>query len=151
VNSGELHKLKLFSAKIRLNILKMLVRCTYGHLGGSMSIVEMLSVLYGRQMRYDAKSPNWEGRDYLVLSKGHAGPALYAALSAAGLMDEKELYTLNQNGMNLPSHPDRLKTRGVDATTGSLAQGTSVAAGLGWGFRLRGTPRSRQRKCARSS
>jgi transketolase len=140
MNDGELHELKLLSAKIRLNILKMLVKCTYGHLGGSMSIVETLSVLYGGQMRYDVKHPDWEERDYLVLSKGHAGPALYSALAAVGFIDEEEIYTLNQNGTNLPSHPDRRRTRGVDATTGSLAQGTSVAAGLGYGFRLRGTP-----------
>jgi transketolase len=140
MNSGELHKLKLLSAKIRLNILKMLVKCTYGHLGGSMSVVEALSVLYGGQMRYDVKRPDWAERDYLVLSKGHAGPALYSALAAVGFIDEEELYTLNQNGTNLPSHPDRRRTRGVDATTGSLAQGTSVAAGIGYGFRLRGTP-----------
>jgi transketolase len=139
MNDGELHELKLLSAKIRLNILKMLVKCAYGHLGGSMSIVETLAVLYGGQMRYDVKRPDWEKRDYLVLSKGHAGPALYSALAAVGFIDEEELYTLNQNGTNLPSHPDRRRTRGVDATTGSLAQGTSVAAGLGYGFRLRGT------------
>ena len=73
-----------------------------------------------------------------MLSKGHSGPGLYAALSAAGFFDEDMLYTLNQNGTNLPSHPDRRKTPGVDATTGSLGQGTSVAAGIAYGLRLQG-------------
>jgi transketolase len=134
----ELARLKRFSARIRLNVMRMLVHCKYGHLGGSLSIVEVLSVLYGKHMRYDASNPQWGGRDYLVLSKGHAGPGLYAALAASGFFGEDELYTLNQNGTNLPSHPDRTKTPGVDATTGSLGQGTSVAAGIAYGLRLRG-------------
>jgi transketolase len=129
-------QLRRLSAKIRVNVLKMLKKCTYGHLGGSMSIVEVLSVLYGKYMRYDPQNPLWENRDYLVLSKGHSGPGLYAALAAVGFFDEEVLYTLNQNGTSLPSHPDRTKTPGIDATTGSLGQGTSVAAGLAYGMRL---------------
>ena len=72
----------------------------------------------------------------MVLSKGHGGPALYAALAVHGFFDKKLLYTLNEGGTMLPSHPDRLKTPGVDATTGSLGQGTSVGAGLGYSIRL---------------
>lgn len=128
----ERRELKKLSARIRLNILKMLKWRTYGHLGGSMSIVEVLSVLYGKQMRHDPKNPQWDKRDYLVLSKGHAGPALYSVLAVQGYFPEEMLYTLNEGGTNLPSHPDRLRTPGVDATTGSLGQGTSVAAGLGY-------------------
>jgi transketolase len=133
---NEEKRLKGLSARIRINVLKMLKHCTYGHLGGSLSIVEVLSVLYGRQLRYDPKRPDWDGRDYVVLSKGHSGPGWYAALAAACFFDEPVLYTLNENGTILPSHPDRTKTPGVDATTGSLGQGTSVAAGLALALRL---------------
>lgn len=122
--------LKLLSANIRLDIIKMLKHRGYGHVGGSLSIVELLSVLYGKQMQYDPKNPTWENRDRLVLSKGHAGPALYSALANVGFFDKSELYTLNDGGTNLPSHPDKTKVTGVDMTTGSLGQGTSAAAGI---------------------
>ena len=129
------------AAAIRKNIIEMLLHCTYGHLGGSMSIVEVLAVLYGGQLRHDPKNPQWAERDYLVLSKGHAGPGLYSALAQDGYFDPEMLKTLNRNGTLLPSHPDRQKTPGVDATTGSLGQGTSVAAGLGLGLQLRNADR----------
>lgn len=131
----ELRELKVFSAKIRLEVLKMLKWRTYGHLGGSMSMIELLSVLYGKQMKYDPENPDWEDRDYLVLSKGHSGPGIYATLALLGYFDKEKLYTLNEGGTTLPSHPDRTKTPGIDATTGSLGQGTSVAAGLGLAFK----------------
>ncbi|NBK96520.1 MAG: transketolase [Clostridia bacterium] len=133
----ELKELKVLSAKIRLNILKMLEKRGYGHLGGSLSIVELLSVLYGKQLRYDAKNPKWEGRDMVVLSKGHAGPAWYATLAECNFFDKEWLNTLNDGGTLLPSHPDRMKTPGVDMTTGSLGQGTSAAAGMATGFQLK--------------
>jgi transketolase len=105
-------------------------------LGGSFSIAELLAVLYGKQMRIRPQEPQWADRDRLVLSKGHAGPGLYAMLANMGYFDKSMLATLNEGGTNLPSHPDRLKTPGVDATTGSLGQGTSVAAGIATGLRL---------------
>lgn len=135
MEAKELNELKILSAKIRVSVLKMLKWRTYGHLGGAMSIVELLSTLYGKHLRHDPSNPNWEERDYLVLSKGHAGPGLYAALANNGYFEEELLYTLNEGGTKLPSHPDRGLTPGVDATTGSLGQGTSVAAGLGYAFR----------------
>ena len=138
-NKNELMKLKVLSAKIRLDVLKMLKSIGYGHLGGSFSLVETMSVLYGKQLRYDAKNPKWDKRDMIVLSKGHAGPVWYSALANAGFFDKEMLYTLNAGGTKLPSHPDRLKTPGVDMTTGSLGQGTSSAAGLAMSFRLNKT------------
>lgn len=122
--------LKLFSAEIRLDVLKMLKHRGYGHMGGALSIVEVLSVLYGKQLKYDPNNPDWDERDMLVLSKGHAGPTMYSALANAGFFDKELLYTLNDGGTKLPSHPDRTKTIGVDMTTGSLGQGTSAAAGI---------------------
>ena len=108
-------------------------------MGGSLSIVEALSVLYTRYMRYDPKNPQDPNRDYLVLSKGHAGPGLYSALSVFGFFPEDELKTMNEGGTRFPSHPDRLRTPGVDATTGSLGQGISMAAGLGYALKLEGS------------
>lgn len=129
-------ELDKFSKRLRIEILKMLKWRRYGHLGGSLSIVELLTVLYNKYMDIDPKNPNKEDRDYLVLSKGHAGPALYSTLALKGFFDREMLYTLNEIGTNLPSHPDRLKTPGVDATTGSLGQGTSLATGLGYALRM---------------
>ena len=136
MDKAELLKLKKGSAAIRLEAVKMLKWRRYGHLGGAMSIIELLSVLYNKQMKHDPKNPKWDERDYVVLSKGHAGPGLYATLAVQGYFDKEMLYTLNEGGTNLPSHPDRTKTPGVDATTGSLGQGTSVAAGLAYSIRM---------------
>lgn len=137
----ELLYLKKWSAAIRIQVIKMLQWRRYGHLGGSLSIVELLSTLYYKHLHVDPKNPQMEDRDYVVLSKGHAGPAWYSTLALKGFFETDRLYTLNEIGTSLPSHPDRLKTPGVDATTGSLGQGTSVAAGLGWTLRLEGSKR----------
>ena len=128
--SEKVKEMKKLAANIRINTLKSLTNLGFGHYGGSLSIVEILAVLYGSIMNVDAKNPHWEGRDYFVLSKGHAGPALYTTLALKGFFPLEEIYTLNQNGTNLPSHPDRLKTKGIDATTGSLGQGISIATGI---------------------
>ena len=131
-------EVKTLARRIRIDVLKMLVHLGFGHFGGSLSVVETLAVLYGAVMKVDPKNPDWEDRDYMVLSKGHAGPALYSALAIKGFFDEADLMTLNINGTHLPSHPDRLLTKGVDATTGSLGQGISIAAGIALGAKLSG-------------
>lgn len=131
-------ELKKFAAQIRIDLIKMLKHRRYGHIGGALSIVETLAVLYGDEMKYDPKNPNWEDRDYFVLSKGHAGPGLYSTLANVGFFDKDWLYTLNEGGTRLPSHPDRTKTPGVDATTGSLGQGCSVACGLAQALKMQG-------------
>lgn len=112
----------------------------FGHVGGSMSLVETLAVLYGGVMNIDPQNPRWEERDWLVCSKGHAGPAVYAALALKDYFPKEELLTLNQGGTNLPSHCDRNKTIGIDMTTGSLGQGISTAIGVALGNRLDGRP-----------
>lgn len=134
-----LSELESLAAKIRINSIEAIRKVGSGHIGGSLSIADLLAVLYGKQMVYDPKNPQWEKRDRLVLSKGHAGPALYSALSAVGFFDEEWLGTLNEGGTKLPSHPDRTKTPGVDATTGSLGQGTSLAAGIATGLKMQGS------------
>lgn len=126
--------------EIRIATLKSLTHLGFGHFGGSMSVVETLAVLYGAVMKIDPADPDWPERDYFVLSKGHAGPALYSTLAIKGYFPIEELCTLNQNGTRLPSHPDRLKTRGVDATTGSLGQGISIAAGMALSHKLAKRP-----------
>lgn len=138
MTNEELRVLKRNSARIRACLLRVLKQKKGGHLGGSLSIVEALSVLYTRYMRYDPADPQNPDRDYLVLSKGHAGPGLYAALSVFGFFPEEALAAMNEGGTRFPSHPDRTRTPGVDATTGSLGQGISVAAGLGYALKLEG-------------
>lgn len=133
----KLNELKEYSKEIRVQTLEQFVARGFGHLGGSMSIVEILAVLYGEEMKYDPKNPKWEGRDWLVCSKGHAGPAVYAALALKGFFPVEELKTLNQRNTNLPSHCDQNKTPGIDITTGSLGQGLSVAEGVALGHKLK--------------
>lgn len=138
ISEQEYHELERFAAKIRLDTLCSIKKMGQGHLGGSFSIVELLAVLYGKQLRVNPQDPQWADRDRLVLSKGHAGAALYSALANSGYFDRSWLWTINEGGTRLPSHPDRWKTPGVDATTGSLGQGTSMAAGIATGLRLAG-------------
>lgn len=130
--------IKHFADQIRYYTLKELNYMGYGHYGGSLSIVETLAVLYGNQLQASPETKDDLNRDFFVLSKGHAGPALYAALFLKGFITEDWLYTLNQNGTNLPSHPDKNKTPGVDMTTGSLGQGISSATGIAYGNKLAG-------------
>ncbi len=131
-------RLEAFAKEIRITTLKELGHLGFGHLGGAMSIVEVLAVLYGEVMKIDPKNPQWEERDWLVLSKGHAGPALYATLALKGYFPREMLFTLNQGGTKLPSHADRNLTPGVDMTTGSLGQGFSTGLGVALGHRLDG-------------
>lgn len=134
----ETKNLQRFALKIRIGILEALKARGFGHVGGSLSIADALAVLYGSVMRYDPKNPAWEQRDKLICSKGHAGPAVYAALALRGFFPYEQLVTLNQPHTNLPSHCDRNKTPGVDMTTGSLGQGTSLAVGMAMGDMLKG-------------
>lgn len=122
--------LRRFAAQIRLETVKEIGTRGFGHLGGSLSVCDVLAVLYGEAMRIDPQNPGWKERDKLVMSKGHAGPALYATLALKGYFPLDWLATLNQPGTRLPSHCDRKKTPGVDMTTGSLGQGVSTAIGL---------------------
>lgn len=136
---SELKKnLQDLALRIRVGIVTEIGALGVGHLGGSLSIADLLAVLYGDVMRVDPKNPCWEARDKLVCSKGHAGPAIYAVLAIKGFFPYEQLKTLNQPGTKLPSHCDRLNTPGIDMTTGSLGQGTSLAVGLAIGDQLKG-------------
>ncbi len=133
-------ELQKFAAEIRIQIMHCIASLGVGHVGGSLSIADVLSVLYGKQMKYDPSNPDWDERDWLVVSKGHAGPAVYSTLALKGFIPMSELLTLNKPGTNLPSHCDRLKTKGIDMTTGSLGQGSSTAAGIALGHKMNGKP-----------
>ena len=121
---------------IRCDIMTCIGHLGVGHIGGCLSIVELLAVLYFQEMNIDPAQPKMPGRDRLVCSKGHAGPAVYATLANRGYFDKKELLTLNQGGTNLPSHCDMNLTTGIDMTTGSLGQGFSCAVGVALGSKL---------------
>jgi transketolase len=124
--------------KMRVNIIKMLGCAGSGHLGGSLSAVDVIAALYLHVMKINPKKPKWEQRDRFVLSKGHAAPALYAALVEAGFIPEQHLWSLRKIGGRLSGHPDMTKTPGVDMTTGSLGQGLSVANGMAMASKLKG-------------
>jgi transketolase len=133
-----LKQIKEFALIVRIEQMKEFKARGFGHVGGALSITDTLAVLYEAVMKYDPKNPTWEDRDKLVCSKGHAGPALYAALALKGFFPMDWLSTLNIPGTRLPSHCDRTLTPGIDMTTGSLGQGVSTSIGLNLGDRILG-------------
>lgn len=140
LSNEKIKELKRFSKQIQIETIKEIASLGVGHLGGSLSIADLLAVLYGNQMKYDPKNPKWKERDWFVCSKGHAGPAVYATLALKGFMPMSQLETLNRPGTNLPSHCDRTKTPGIDMTTGSLGQGASTAAGIALSHKMDHAP-----------
>ncbi|MCX8093581.1 MAG: transketolase [Candidatus Goldbacteria bacterium] len=130
-------KLERVANRMRMNVIKMLGCARSGHLGGSLSAVDIIATLYMHVMKIDPKRPDWEERDRFVLSKGHGAPALYAALVEAGFFPEERLWTLRKIG-GLSGHPDMKAIPGVDMTTGSLGQGLSIANGMALAARIKG-------------
>ena len=136
--SNTVSDIEKFAKEIRLEIMKQIAEVGFGHVGGSLSISDLLAVLYGSEMKIDPTNPKWEGRDRLVCSKGHAGPAVYSALALKGFFPMDWLMTLNKGGTKLPSHCDGNKTPGIDLSTGSLGQGLSPSVGMAYSFKLDG-------------
>lgn len=130
-------RLRRFALEIRRQTIRELHSIGAGHVGGCMSLVEAIAVLYGKVLRVDPAHPQWEDRDRLIVSKGHAGPVVYAALALRGFFGMEQLETLNRPGTHLPSHMDARKTPGVDMTTGSLGQGVSAAVGIALADRIK--------------
>ncbi len=130
--------MRMLSLNIRAESVKMIAHAGSGHIGGTASVADVLAVLYGGVLKHDPLRPDWEERDWLILSKGHCGPALYAALALRGYFPMDWLKTLNKPGTDLPSHADRNHTPGVDMSTGSLGQGISAAAGIALANRILG-------------
>lgn len=132
----DVNELQAYANKIRQDVIKAVYNAKSGHPGGSLSIAEILAVLYFNQMNIDEKNPRAKERDRLVLSKGHTSPALYSALALRGFFDEEELINFRKIDSNLQGHPDMWKIPGVDASTGSLGQGLSIANGMALGSKL---------------
>lgn len=132
--------LECIANRIRAEVVRMVGPATPGHFGGSFSLAEIVSTLYFRVMKVDPKNPAWPDRDRLILSKGHAGIVQYAAMAVAGYFPVEELYTLKKLGSRLQGHPDLTKLPGIEANTGSLGQGLSMACGLAAGLRLDARP-----------
>ena len=122
----------------RAQILRMLTHAGSGHPGGSLSVIDLLTVLYFNRLRYDPRRPDWEDRDRFVLSKGHCVPAQYFCMAKAGFFPMDLLVTLRKLGSPLQGHPDRVALPGIEAATGSLGQGLSVAMGMALGLKLAG-------------
>ncbi len=115
---------------MRIDILQAITEANSGHPGGSLSIADVMALLYFVEMKVDPQNPKWADRDRFVLSKGHAAPALYAALAEKGFFDKAELLGLRKIDCMLQGHPDMKHTPGVDMSTGSLGQGISAACGM---------------------
>lgn len=131
-------QLLLDAVKIRKGIIEGTFNAKSGHPGGSLSIADVLAYLYRCELRVDASEPKMENRDRLVLSKGHAAPALYAALANAGFFPAEDLKTLRKSNSYLQGHPNMTYIPGVDMSTGSLGQGISAAAGMALGSKFSG-------------
>ena len=124
------------TTQMRADIIRMLAAAGSGHPGGSLSACDILAVLYFDKMNVDPENPDWPDRDRLVLAKGHAAPALYAALAGRGYFPREDLVTLRKSSSYLQGHPNMQTTPGVDMSTGSLGQGLSVANGMALAGRL---------------
>jgi transketolase len=122
--------LQVKANEMRKLLIKTIGEFGQGHIGGCLSIIDIVTVLYFDEMNIDPQNPKMEGRDRLVLSKGHAGPALYCALALKGYFPADWMKTLNRPHTDLPSHCDMNKTPGIDMTAGSLGQGISCAVGI---------------------
>ena len=131
-------ELKIIADEIRLEIIKMLVEAGSGHSGGPLGMSDVFAALYFSVMNHNPKKPNWEGRDRLVLSNGHICPVLYATLAKCGYFPISELKTLRKLGSRLQGHPHLHALPGIETSTGPLAQGTSVAAGMAYGAKMDG-------------
>jgi transketolase len=133
-------RLEAIARECRVQIIRMLAHAGSGHPGGSLSVIDLVVTLMFGRMRHDPARPDWPDRDRLVLSKGHAVPALYAAMAKAGYFPEERLITLRKLGSPLQGHPDRTALPGIEAATGSLGQGLSIAVGMALGLRMSGSP-----------
>lgn len=138
LTEDEVRYLRGVAKQLRVDILKMITRAESGHTGGSLSIADVMALLYFHEMHVNPAEPDMVDRDRLVLSKGHGAPCLYAALAEKGYFPKEWLDHLRQEGAVLQGHPDMKHTPGVDMTTGSLGQGFSAACGMAAAGKLDG-------------
>ncbi len=132
----KLHELEIFATKVRMGVIEGTYNAKAGHPGGSLSIADVLTYLYNCEMNVDPENPKMANRDRLVLSKGHAAPALYATLALKGFFPTEEIKNLRKIGKLLQGHPDMKHIPGVDMSTGSLGQGISAACGMALSAKL---------------
>lgn len=130
MNASEKRQLALLSTKVRIGAIEAVYSAQSGHPGGSLSVADILTTLYFKEMKVDPQNPKWEDRDRFVLSKGHCTPSYYSVLALKGYFPYEELYNFRKSGHILQGHPDMKKVPGVDYSTGSLGQGGSGAAGM---------------------
>jgi len=136
----DIARLEAVAREARVQIARMITHAGSGHPGGSNSVIDILIALYFGRLRVDPRRPDWPDRDRVILSKGHAVPALYAVMAKAGYFPEERLITLRKLGSPLQGHPDRTALPGIEAATGSLGQGLSIAEGEALGLKLNGSP-----------
>lgn len=135
---NDIRKLELMARTMRLDIIQMVGVGQRGHLGGSCSIADVVTALYFSKLRHDPANPSWPDRDRFLLSKGHAALVQYAALAECGYFPKEELKKVKRCGAMLQGHPDLKSTPGIEANTGSLGQGLSIACGIAAGLRIDG-------------
>lgn len=140
LSDSRLAELRAIAQRTRIRIIRMLAEAGSGHPGGSLSAVEIVTALYFSKLRHRPDDPSWPLRDRFVISKGHGVPVVYAAMAEAGYIEEAELLTLRKIDGRLQGHPDRVRLPGIEAATGSLGQGLSVAVGMALASRMDGTP-----------
>src|SRR5687767_7948747 len=129
-------RLDALARACRVQIIRMLAHAGSGHPGGSLSVIDVLVAIAFGRLRHDPKRPDWPDRDRILLSKGHAVPALYTVMARAGYFPEEQLITLRKLGSSLQGHPDRVALPGIEAATGSLGQGLSISVGMALGLKL---------------
>ena len=138
MDTKRISELQEIARKIRVGIIDAVYSAASGHPGGSLSIADLLAYLYFEKMNVDPANPDMADRDRLVLSKGHCAPALYSALAHRGFFPVEDLKTLRKTSSYLQGHPDMKHTPGVDMSSGSLGQGTSVSVGMALSAKLDG-------------
>ena len=143
LSAQEIQTLKDSATRVRKNIIKMIHSAKSGHPGGSLSGVDILTVLYQKSLNIPAewdKAANFNIRDRFILSKGHASPLLYAIFAEKGIIEENELLSFRKMGSRLQGHPSKDYIAGVEASTGSLGQGLSLGCGIAMGLKLDKNP-----------
>jgi transketolase len=135
----DIDALQEIARELRMDIIRMLTEAGSGHPGGSLSAIDILTCLYFAHLRHQPREPNLPDRDRFVLSKGHGVPALYAVLAKCGYFPVEQLMTLRQLESPLQGHPDRVRLPGLEASTGSLGQGLSIALGMALASKMDGS------------
>lgn len=138
ITQDKVQEMQAIASKIRLKVLNMVYKAQSGHLGGSFSVVEIITALYFGVMKIDPDNPRWPDRDRLIPSKGHCAPTIYTALSLKGVVAAEDLDDLRQMGCILQGHPCMNKVPGIDVSTGSLGHGLSIGVGMALGAKLLG-------------